>query len=401
MDQRLSVSQGRQELTAEQLRRFTIGQLCQYLPLGLQGYRYTDDDIFNIVVAAAAQGRSIASASAQLRDAPSATRVREILAERLFARDDLDALEARLNALLVAQLPVEVRTHPQRVAIDLTLLPYYGTAGLEPDQLRRGEAKAGTTRFHCYATASVLRAGRRVTLALTFVHAEEALVDVLADLLRRIARLGIPIRRLLLDREFASVAILEHLAAQSFPSVVALPKRGDRLKALLQGRTSYQTTYTMHSAADGTITFPVYIACRYAAGRRGRHGVDYLLFAVVGAGATHLGVHQVADEYRLRFGIESGYRQMNVVRAPTTSRDPALRLLLVAVALLLTNLWVWLKARLLAATLPRHRLQARAWLDDALRLVSLCDLLIQAITARYHVHGALTFPFPLRAPVNV
>lgn len=401
MNQRLSVAQSTEGLTAEQLRRFTIGRLCEHLPLGLRGYRYTDADIFNVVVAAAAQGRSIASASAQLRDAPSATRVRDTLAERLFACHDVDALEARLNALLGAQLPAEVTTKPQRVAIDLTLLPYYGTEGLEPDQLRRGEAKAGTTRFHCYATASVLRAGRRVTLALTFVHADEALVDVLADLLGRIARLGVPILRLFLDREFASVAILQHLTAQPFPSVVALPKRGDRLKALLQGRSSYQATYTMRNADDGAISFPLYVACRYAAGRRGRHGMDYLPFAVVGAGATRLGVRQVACEYRLRFGIESGYRQMNAVRAPTTSRDPALRLLLVAVAVLLTNLWVWLKAHLLAATPPRHRPQARAWLDDALRLVSLCDLLIEAIKARYRVHGALAFPFPLRAPLNV
>ncbi len=304
MNQRLSAAQGSEEVTAEQLRQFTVGLLCTHLPLGLQGYRYTDSDIFNVVVAAAAQGRSIASACVQLRDAPSATRVRDTLAERLFARQDLDALEARLGALLVAQLPVEVRTQPQRVAIDLTLLPYYGTAGLEPDQLRRGEAKAGTTRFHCYATASVLRAGRRVTLALTFVHAEEALVDVLEDLLGRIARLGVTVLRLFLDREFATVAILQHLARQPFPSVVALPKRGDRLKALLRGRASYQTTYTMRSAEDGDVTFPLYVACRYAAGRRGRQGIDYLPFAVVGAGAARLGVRLVAREYRLRFGIE-------------------------------------------------------------------------------------------------
>lgn len=401
MNQRLSGAQGSEELSAEQLRQLTIGQLCAHLPLGLQGYRYTDGDIFNVVVAAAAQGRSIASASAQLRDAPSATRVRDTLAERLFARHDLDALEARLNALLVAHLPADVRTHPQRVAIDLTLLPYYGTAGLEPDQLRRGEAKAGTTRFHCYATASVLRARRRVTLALTFVHAEEALVDVLAELLGRIARLGVTIARLLLDREFASVAILQHLVVQPFPSVVALPKRGDRLKALLHGRTSYRTIYTMRSADDGEVTFPLYVACRYAAGRRGRHGIDYLPFAVVGEGSSALHAQQVAGEYRLRFGIESGYRQMNAVRAPTTSRDPAFRLLLVAVALLLINLWVWLKAHLLAATPPRLRPHARAWLDDALRLALLCDLLIEAIKARYHTHTALPFPFLLRAPLNV
>jgi len=401
MTQRLSGLHPSGEVTAEQLRQLTVGLLAEHLPLGLQGYRYSDGDIFSVVVAAAAQGRSIDRACAQLRTAPSATRVRETLAERLFARHDLDTLEARLNALLVDHLPDGVRTAPQRVAIDLTLLPYYGTAGLEPDQLRRGEAKAGTTRFHCYATASVLRAGRRVTLALTFVYAEEALVDVLADLLERIARLGVSIRCLFLDREFASVAILQHVAAQPFPTVVALPKRGERLKALLRGRTSYQTTYTMRSADDGEVTFPLFIGCRYAAGRRGRHGIDYLPFAVVGQGAAALRVRQVADEYRLRFGIEAGYRQMNAVRAPTTSRDPALRLLLVAVAVLLTNLWVWLKAGVLAATAPRDRPHARAWLDNALRLAALCDLLSEAIKARYHVHPVLRLPFPLRSPLDV
>ncbi len=401
MTQRLSAPYGSEDLTAEQLRRFTVGQLCEHLPLGLQGYRYADADIFNVVVAAAAQGRSIASACAQLPDAPSATRVRDTLTERVFARQDLEALEVRLNALLVAQVPRDVLVRPQRVAIDLTLLPYYGTAGLEPDQLRRGEAKAGTTRFHGSATAAALRAGRRVTLALTFVHAEEALADVLEDLLGRIARLGVRVLRLFLDREFASVAILTLLARQSFPAIVALPKRGDRLKALLRGRTSYRTTYTMHSAADGELTFPLYVACRYAAGRRGRQGIDYLPFAVVGQGADRLPVRQVARAYRRRFGIEAGYRQMNAVRAPTTSRDPALRLLLVAVAVLLTNLWVWLKTQLLTATPPRHRPDARAWLDDALRLASLCDLLLEAIKARYRVRTALRFPFPLRAPLNV
>lgn len=46
---------------------------------------------------------------------------------------------------------------------------------------------------------------------------------------------------------------------------MALPKQGDRLKALLCRRTSSATTYTMRSAEDGAITFPRYVACRYAA----------------------------------------------------------------------------------------------------------------------------------------
>src|SRR5207249_7514626 len=104
---------------------------------------------------------------------------------------------------------------------------------------------ACTTRFHAYATAYVLREGRRVTLALTFVWGTDALFDVLVDLLDRVRRLGIRFERLFLDREFASVPILSHLDQPPFTSVVALPKRGARLKALLTGRRGYQTTYTM------------------------------------------------------------------------------------------------------------------------------------------------------------
>ena len=397
MAHRLSVPQVSREVPAEQVRQLTTDLLGEQLPLGRRSYRYADADIFNVVVAAAAQGRSLTSVCRQLADAPSANLVRHALTGRLLEQE-CEALEAQLNALLVARLPIELRRRPLRLAIDLTLLPYYGREGLEPDQLRRGEAKAGTTRFHCYATASVLHAGRRVTLAVTFVHADEALLDVLTDLLGRLDRLGVRIQRLFLDREFASVAILRDVAARPFPTIVALPKRGARLKALLSGRSSYRTTYTMHSVEDGELTFPVYVACRYAAGRRGQHGRDYLPFAVVGQHGDALTVRQVAREYRDRFGIESSYRQMNAVRAPTTSRDPALRLLLVVVALLLINLWVWLKACLETATPRPARPRARTWLALTFRLDCFCDLLIEAIKARYQVPTALHYPFPCVLP---
>lgn len=401
MARRLSVPERSPEIPAEQVRHVTVDLLGEHLPLGLRGYRYTDADVFNVVVAAAAQGRSVTSVCAQLVEAPSANLVRQYVTERLCTGEAFEAFEARLNRLLAARLPPDLTRRPQHLAIDLTLLPYYGKEGLEPDQLRRGEAKAGTTRFHCYATASVLHAGRPVTLAVTFVHADEALLDVLVDLLDRLHHLGVRIGRLVLDRAFASVAILRELAARPFPSIVALPKRGERLKALLQGRASYRTTYTMHSAEDGALTFPLVIACRYAAGRRGRHGRDYLPFAVVGHGNEAVSVRRVARAYRDRFGIESGYRLMNAVRARTTSRDPALRLLLVVVALLLTNLWVWLKLRLLATTPRRGRPPARRWLATAFRLDRFRDLLIEAVKALYRVHTALRYPFPSASPLEL
>ena len=306
MVQRRSVPEGSAELPAEQVRHLTTELLGEHVPLGLSGYRYTDADIFNVVVAAAAQGRRLTSVCRQLATAPSANLIRQSLTERLFEREAFDVWEARLNRLLVARFPPTLTHRSLRLAIDLTLLPYYGRTGLEIDQLRRGEAKAGTTRCHCYATAPVLHAGRRVTLAVTFVHAEEALLDVLLDLLGRLDEVGVRIQRLFLDREFASVAILRALATQPFPSIVALPKRGARLKARLAGRAGYRTMDTMRSTEDGEFTFPLFVACRYAAGRRGQHGRDYLPFAVVGQEGDALKVRQVAAEYRDRFGIESG-----------------------------------------------------------------------------------------------
>jgi len=44
--------------------------------------------------------------------------------------------------------------------------------------------------------------------------------------------------------------------------------------------------------------------------------------------------------YRQRFGIESSYRQMNQVRARTTSRNPVIRLLLVGLAFVMFNLYI-------------------------------------------------------------
>ncbi len=85
-------------------------------------------------------------------------------------------------------------------------------------------------------------------------------------------------------------------------------------------------------------------------------------------GAEALSQRLPQDAYRLRFGIETSYRQMHRVKARTTTRYPDLRLLLVGAGFLLTNLWVWIKMHLLAATSSEDRPAARAWLDGAFRL---------------------------------
>jgi hypothetical protein len=122
-----------------------------------------------------------------------------------------------------------------------------------------------------------------------------------------------------------------------------------------------------------------------------------LPFAVVGQAHCELTVREMAGEYRERFRIEASYRLMHQGLARTTSRDPGLRLLLVTIGMLLTNLWVWLKATLVAQTPRAERAAARAWLEQELRLDGFRDLLIEAIRARFQPHTDLRYPFRLPA----
>jgi hypothetical protein len=67
-----------------------------------------------------------------------------------------------------------------------------------------------------------------------------------------------------------------------------------------------------------------------------------LFFAASRASSIFDACLRLAQEYRKRYGIETSYRQMNQGRIRTCCRDPRLRLLLVGIALVLRNLWVWL-----------------------------------------------------------
>ena len=91
---------------------------------------------------------------------------------------------------------------------------------------------------------------------------------------------------------------------------------------------------------------------------------------------------QVFELYRQRFGIESSYRQMNAVRARTTTRNPAIRLLLVGLAFILVNLAQRVALRDRLMTRPSEPATwARCWLS----LRRLAFLIGRAIEQRFGV----------------
>ncbi|MBV8611786.1 MAG: peptide synthetase, partial [Singulisphaera sp.] len=132
--------------------------------------------LWSLLLAAAARITSLSDACGRLDRAPSDETARKALWATL---PDSAELQRRLNAALAGHLPEALRKRRQRLAIDLTLIPYHGKPFRDVREISRGQAKDGTSHFHADATASVVRHGWRSTVALTGVSKGEPLKDVI------------------------------------------------------------------------------------------------------------------------------------------------------------------------------------------------------------------------------
>src|ERR1700716_4451521 len=77
--------------------------------------------LWSLLLAAAARITSLSDACQRLDNVPSDETARKAL---LATLPDYATLQRQLNAALAGHLPKSLRTHLQRLAIDLTLIPY-------------------------------------------------------------------------------------------------------------------------------------------------------------------------------------------------------------------------------------------------------------------------------------
>lgn len=373
-------------LTPGQVHRLATQLLLDHMALIDFGRRCPATTLLTIVFAACARLTSLFAATLGLRHAPSSETVRQALLANL---PELHLLQRRCNQTLRASLP-RLRGRRHRLAIDLTLLPYHGQPWQQANELYRGQAKSGTTHFHAYATAYLIQRGQRVTVALSYVRHGESLADVVQRLLRLAGQAGVRRQLLLLDRGFYQVEVIRYLQAARCPFVMPVPLKGRKAdhpkgpggtRLFSYWRRGGFARYRLHPTGGRTATVNICVHCRNRAGRRGKKGRERLVYAYWGWRADH--PRQVSDVYRQRFGIETSYRQMNQCRARTCTRNPGVRLFLVAVALLLRNVWVWLHWEVLSG----KRRGARLLRLEMLTLKALLQQLLQVASERMGFNG--------------
>jgi hypothetical protein len=354
----MSSRRNRQDsVSSQQVYGLATAVLEKSLRWADQGCKCTVRNLLLVLLTAASRLSSIHDACLRLKEAPCDQSVYDALAELLPAK--CAALERRLNRALGEKLPKSLLKRARPAAVDYFDVNYYGRCHRRRRELCGGKRRDGTDTFHRYATLCVLRRGERFTLAMTYVYRDDSHAKVVKRLLRRARARGLKIRYLLLDKGFYGLEVVKLLQSMHCPFVIPVVHRGRRprtkdfskLKGTRRFLARRKAGFSHHVMDNRKATARVGIAVAFASqktrsGRRRRRRGKPLVFAYWGLKPASPA--WVRDTYRSRYGIETSYRQLHQARARTASRKPNLRLLLVGLALLLRNLWVFLHHRLLA-----------------------------------------------------
>ena len=357
--------------------------LGEHIPISMEG-KFQPESLYELLVHAVSNAESIEQTCKTLESVPTANDVRY----HLDKLDEPKRVQQQLNEALRSRVPGRLRGTRQKLAIDMNLIPYYGTPSEEEaPYILRSRAKDGTCSFYAYATLYVISRGKRITLALHAVRRDETMVCIITCLLDQSAELCIRVKCLYLDRGFYCVPVIRWLQVCDIPFEMPVIVRGKQggTRALVDQKRTYKTTYTMHSQQYGSVTFQVWVVGSYKMGRRDEHGVTYQAFAVY---KVSLGIRALRGDYRKRFGIESSYRQKNLCRIRTTTKNPVTRLLYVGIAFLLVNLWTFMLWNYVS--IPRRG--GRRLLKDLFPLRTMLQFLAQAVQRKLGVKTEILIP---------
>jgi hypothetical protein len=229
---------------------------------------------------------------------------------------------------------------PAIAAIDLTDDPYYGEYN---NRVRRSRRDRGTNLFYTYASLHVVEHGRRVTVFEIPVHQLDDHALVVGRLINAAKERGIRIRILLIDRGFYSVDVMRKLDEMGVRYLMPAIKN-ERVKRAIEehhkGQIPNMIKFSIRNALEHQAFFGLMIYPKKGAKDTDPIHERYIVFA------TNMRYREafrlfltIPDEYRKRWGIETGYRVQNQVKAKTTSTNFTVRLVYQILSVIVYNVW--------------------------------------------------------------
>jgi hypothetical protein len=376
-------------LTPAVVRHTAQAVLQRALPWKPYGRRVSVARLLGLLLLVAALRSSLSAVARRFRFGFSHETARQAVAANL---PGLDALTTALVGAL-HRLGGRLRRRRWVVAIDLHYQPFYGdhaTPGVVG-----GQKKQGTNYFYGYATAELVHRRHRYTVGLLPLQGKFKPHEVVAALLAQLDAWGVRLRGVVLDSGFDGGDTLLLLQGRGLAYTVPLRRkgRGDNRRNACFALPVGTVTTVDWVTEDGRRP----VRTRAVVLRRpGEKRVHVYAFGgwsqgrAVAAARSAVAARQARQWYRRRFGIETSYRQLHECQGRTTKKDGAYRLLLVGLALLLRQVWVWLTWQLARGRGARPT----EWLGE-LPLRRLLDWLAEALQHKFPEAKSIDLGQPL------
>jgi len=250
----------------------------------------------------------------------------------------------QVNTCLLMQAAQQgIFNSPLQCGLDIHKIPWYGEK--KDIHVLGMERVRGTNFGHAYASIECVNTRGRFTLSALPLHQFTTKEQMITYLVTE-ARTHIKISLLFLDREFFDVESITSLLGLPVQFIIPA-EHNDKIKELIisahhqgikiHGTESYAliVPYTMKKGKRHvTVTLVVILKPPKKLGEP----LDEFAY-ITNIPVTLENALELAESYRNRWGIETGYRVKEEVRGKTCSRQYPVRLLFQLLSILLYNLW--------------------------------------------------------------
>ena len=370
------------DATLQGIMRMLAGGLCMNLGLVLLaglGVKFSDDirakydlsDMYRMLVAMCCDGKENSTAEHQYQASLGSGGVRLPSRSWLYkklggVRNDymLKRCQRMLRRSVLRAKRHGMLRHPVIVAIDEHDIPFHAKV-MKMGLALFSRGKKGTIKFNRIITIFCVVDGQRITLGAEVLRSQQDQAAAVGRLLKQCRDSGIRISLVIMDRGYYSTGVMATVREAGHPMLMPAVKHDnikDEIKKFDAGELDAISERAI-SSGDRSETFRLIILRRQKPERsmsaehrallklhekQVRVEDKYYVFATTLPDSRINGdPKNVADLYKMRWGIENSYKSYEQLRPWTTSNKLSVRILLWFIPFILYHLW--LLARFLTA----------------------------------------------------
>ena len=238
------------------------------------------------------------------------------------------------------------------VAIDFTGQPFYGDESTEG--VKGGKKKAGTTWFYQFASIIIIKENFRFTLAVRPVLPFNEAVDIVKWLINK-AKEVIKIDYMEMDRGFFNKKVINYLIQQKYKFLMPGVKNNRIKEAILQfhegqGEQCFKYKFKNSKSSEINEEFNIFMikndnkeSKKQKKSRNTQNSLNlYHVFATntLIRSPSNEKLKKIAEGYRKRWGIETGFRMAKRFQIKTSSVIFVARMFFYIFSVIFYNLWI-------------------------------------------------------------